>query len=174
MTEFILQPIVKINSFQWISNFPLSSQVCKKSLELVFPTIIGSLEKEHTINKNKSGMLEVSILLTDNERIKELNNHFLGKNKPTNVLAFPSEISNIPSETDLLVGDIILAWETIQHEARSEKKSLSSHLSHLLIHGFLHLLGYDHQSDRTAKDMEDLEIMCLEVLNIKNPYYEGK
>lgn len=172
MTEFILKPIVKVNSFQWISNFPSSSQVCKKSLELVFPTIIRSLEKEHLINKNKSGMLEVSILLTDNKRIRELNNHFLGKNKPTNVLAFPSDISNIPSETDLLVGDIILAWETIRNEARSEKKSLNSHVSHLLIHGFLHLLGYDHQSDKTAKDMENLEIVCLEILNIKSPYHE--
>jgi len=174
MSEFILQPMVKVNSFQWISNFPTSSQVCKESLELVFPTIINSLKKEHLINSNRSGMIEVSILLTDNKRIQELNKYFSGKNKPTNVLAFPADLSNIPNESNLLVGDIILAWETILNEANRDNKSISSHVSHLLIHGFLHLLGYDHQSDTASKQMENLEIMCLKILKIKNPYCEGR
>lgn len=105
---------------------------------------------------------ELSVVLTNDEEIQELNKNFRNKDKPTNVLSFPGE--------EDILGDIILSRETLEREALEQKKSFENHVTHMIIHGFLHLLGYDHMNDEEAHEMEGLEIEILEKLNIENPY----
>ena len=109
---------------------------------------------------------QVAVLLTDNAALQRLNRDFRNVDKPTNVLSFPSP----QSQTNQTLGDIAIAYETLIHEAGEENKPFSAHLSHLAIHGFLHLLGYDHESEAEAYAMERLETDILAALNIANPY----
>ena len=105
---------------------------------------------------------ELSIALVSDADIQVLNRDYRHKDKATNVLSFPQE--------GPLLGDIVLALETVQREAAEKSISLKHHVTHLLIHGFLHLQGYDHETDETAREMEALEISALAALNIDNPY----
>lgn len=112
---------------------------------------------------------EVSLVFMDNDGIAELNKHYRGKSGPTNVLTFPQadppEISRIP-----LLGDILFADQVVAHEAMTREISLEAHLSHLMVHGLLHIFGYDHETDSDAIEMEDLETAILEKLGYNNPY----
>ena len=105
---------------------------------------------------------ELSIAFVDDAAIQVLNQTYRDKDKPTNVLSFPMD--------GPMLGDIVLARETIAAEAALQSKTLSDHLSHLIIHGLLHLLGYDHETDEQAAEMESLEINALKRLGIDNPY----
>ena len=105
----------------------------------------------------------ISILLTNNAHIQHLNKEFRGKDKPTNVLSFPAD------EDDYL-GDIAIAYETICAEAIEQDKKFDHHLIHMVIHGLLHLKGYDHEDDLEAEEMEALEIKILADMGIENPY----
>lgn len=119
---------------------------------------------------------EVSILATNDTKIAELNGQFRNKLEPTNVLSWPAEdLSNgagqrprYPDDREL--GDIAISYQTCAKEAKVYNKSFEDHVTHLLIHGFLHLLGYDHVQDDDAILMESLEIKGLETLGIDNPY----
>ncbi len=106
---------------------------------------------------------EISIVLTDDAHIQILNRDYRGKDKPTNVLSFPQDE---PS----LLGDLVFAYETIAREAIEQNKSFTDHMTHMIVHGTLHLIGYDHIKDHEAQIMEGLEIEILSKLNIKNPY----
>lgn len=106
---------------------------------------------------------EVSVVLTDDATIKTLNTQWRHRDEPTNVLSFPSPGSG-------MLGDIVIAYETTAREAAEEHKSLADHLSHLAVHGFLHLLGYDHESDADADVMEQLEREILARLGVSDPY----
>jgi probable rRNA maturation factor len=117
--------------------------------------------------------VEVSLLLTDDARIQVLNRIWRGKDQPTNVLSFPAGLDD--GEADgrpLLLGDIAIARETVVAEAAAESKSVEAHLCHLLVHGLLHLLGYDHEADDEAEEMEALETEILAELGIADPYAE--
>ena len=105
----------------------------------------------------------VSILLTSNNEIKKLNNQYRKKNEPTNVLSFL--INDNP-----LLGDIILCHSVIKKEALAQKKSIDDHYAHLVIHGYLHLIGFDHTKNDDELTMENKEIAVLKKLGIKNPY----
>ncbi len=107
---------------------------------------------------------EVSLVLTDDASIRALNRNYRSKDKPTNILSFPT------IEAPGLLGDIILARETIIAEAQRADKRLPDHLTHLIIHGLLHLLGYDHIQAQEADIMEAIEIKALAKLGIANPY----
>ncbi len=107
---------------------------------------------------------ELSIALVDDAEIKVLNRDYRGNDKPTNVLAFPG------SPDFEILGDIAIAYETIIREAAEKSTSPYNHVAHLIIHGFLHLQGYDHNTDKKASEMEALEIAALRALNIDNPY----
>lgn len=107
----------------------------------------------------------ISILLTDDDTLADLNGRFLGKPKPTNVLSFPA-----PPNPEGHLGDIALAYGVCAAEAVEQGKTLAQHLSHLTVHGVLHLLGYDHESDGDAEVMEALERTVLEVLGVPDPY----
>lgn len=122
--------------------------------------------------------IEISFLLTNDPHIQTLNNEYRGQDKPTNVLSFAQyEITpeNIASLFDanhpiIMVGDIILSLDTLLEEARQQQKPLIDHYSHLLVHGLLHLFGYDHENEQDAFLMEQLEITILEKMAINNPY----
>lgn len=112
---------------------------------------------------------EVSLLLCDDARIQELNREWRGLDKPTNVLSFPASDPSKLAQSPLL-GDIAIAFETVERESLEEQKSFSAHVSHMVVHGFLHLIGYDHETDREAEEMEDVERRALARLGIADPY----
>ncbi len=119
------------------------------------------------------GEAELAVMLTDDPGIRTLNNNWRGIDKPTNVLSFPAlqpEGARKPSDAPRLLGDIAIAYETTRREADEEGKPFEHHLSHLAIHGFLHLIGYDHENDADAEEMESLETEILEQLGIPDPY----
>jgi probable rRNA maturation factor len=120
----------------------------------------------------QSRALEVSIVFDNDTAVQELNKTYRFKDKPTNVLSFPQiEWSEaLPDDPMLPLGDIILAFETVEREAQEQNKSLNDHTCHLLVHGTLHLCGYDHEDDDEAEIMEALEVEVLAELGIKNPY----
>ena len=122
-------------------------------------------KKSDLINTNKKNYVSVSF--AGDKKIIELNKRFRKINLPTNVLSFPSFINK---NNEFFLGDIIFSAETIFREAKRDKKSFKCHLIHLFIHGVLHLIGYDHQTENNAKVMENLEIKILETLKINNPY----
>ena len=114
---------------------------------------------------------EISFVLTDDKRMRALNRDYRGKDKPTNVLSFAALDADRPkSGMPWLLGDVVLASGVIAREAKAHRKSLTDHLSHLAVHGVLHLLGYDHEQDRDAEAMEALEIAALARMGIANPY----
>lgn len=112
---------------------------------------------------------EVSVLLTDDAHIRALNAKWRGKDKATNVLSFPANAGAVP-DGPVLFGDIVLARETVLAEAETEGKAIDHHVAHLLVHGFLHLLGYDHETPEEADAMEELERRALAGLAIRDPY----
>ena len=119
--------------------------------------------------------VEISVTLTGDEEVCQLNAKWRGKDKPTNVLSFPmadEQDFSVASfvETELLLGDIIIARSVCGAEAAERGITLEDHAAHLMIHGTLHLLGYDHQEDRQAEDMEAREVRALRRLGIENPY----
>jgi probable rRNA maturation factor len=119
------------------------------------------------------GETELAVMLTDDAGIRTLNNNWRGIDKPTNVLSFPALQPTGPSGPDdapRMLGDIAIAYETMHREARDEQKPFDHHLSHLAVHGFLHLVGYDHENDADAEIMETLESKILAQLGIPDPY----
>ncbi|KZD25615.1 MULTISPECIES: rRNA maturation RNase YbeY [Tardiphaga] len=117
---------------------------------------------------------ELAIMLTDDAGIRTLNQNWRGIDKPTNVLSFPAlqppEGADEPDDMPRMLGDIAIAYETTRREADEEDKTFTNHLSHLAIHGFLHLVGYDHEKDDEAEEMEALEREILATLGIPDPY----
>lgn len=111
---------------------------------------------------------ELTIRIVDEEESQHLNNTYRHKDKPTNVLSFPFE-SPIEIETPLL-GDLIICKQVVEREANEQQKSLSSHWAHMIVHGCLHLLGYDHIEDDEAEEMEGIEIEIMAELGFANPY----
>jgi len=115
---------------------------------------------------------EVSLCLTDDAEVRALNAHWRGLDKPTSVLSFPSAPRERIREAPLL-GDIALAFESLSREAEKSGASLADHYRHLVAHGFLHLIGYDHQTDEEAERMEALERRILARLGVADPYADG-
>ena len=118
---------------------------------------------------------ELAIMLTDDSGISTLNSHWRGIDRPTNVLSFPARQPPSPQKPDAaprLLGDIAIAYETMRREADEEGKPFDHHLSHLAVHGFLHLIGYDHENDDDAAAMQALESEILAELGIPDPYAE--
>jgi probable rRNA maturation factor len=110
---------------------------------------------------------ELAVVLTDDTAIRFLNRTWRGVDAATNVLSFPADLAGGEPP---LIGDIVLAYETIAREARAERKSFAHHVAHLAVHGFLHLLGYDHVQRKDAEAMERLERDVLKRLKIPDPY----
>ncbi|MBE7183118.1 MAG: rRNA maturation RNase YbeY [Methylobacterium mesophilicum] len=115
---------------------------------------------------------ELSLVFTDDRAIRVLNRDWRKKDKPTNVLSFPAPEPLPGVAMPASLGDIVLAFETVSREAEAENKGFDSHLTHLIVHGFLHLLGFDHEDDAEAEAMEAVERRVLARLGIADPYAE--
>ena len=137
---------VVTKSKKWVGKEKLVERLAKKLISLV-----------------KSDAQELSISLVSDRQIKKINLQFRDKNKPTNVLSFPAF-------DRLFLGDIVIAYETLEREAKEQKKKFNDHLTHLILHSILHLLGHDHEEEKMAQKMEKLEIKILKQLDIENPY----
>lgn len=164
MTRLIPQTDLIFDSPLWAK----SRLGCKTRIPAIIETAWAN-----TPGKPEGSVPEVSVTLTDDAAIRILNKEHRGKDKPTNVLSFPvwDHMSDIPPRAGLVpIGDIIIAFETIKAESIEQEKSLADHLTHMVVHGFLHLLGYDHIRDDEAEIMESLEIRILKKLDIANPY----
>ncbi len=111
---------------------------------------------------------EVTIRLVDEAESQALNRDYRHKDKPTNVLSFPFEVPE-GIELDLL-GDLVICRQVVEREAKEQNKDLSAHWAHMVVHGSLHLLGYDHIEDEQAQEMESLEIAIMQSLGFTNPY----
>lgn len=117
------------------------------------------------------GSVEISLVYAGDPAVRILNREHRGRDRPTNVLSFPLEApGDGHGETPAMIGDIVLAAETVAREAAEQGKTVDSHVCHLLIHGMLHLVGYDHEQDDDAEEMERLEIAALGRLGIDDPY----
>ena len=119
--------------------------------------------------------VEISVRLTSDEEVRALNSEWRGKDKPTNVLSFPmseaDDLANANGEgPELMLGDIVLARGVCEREAAEKSVPVEIHATHLLVHGTLHLLGYDHLDDDQATDMETREVRALARLGIEDPY----
>tara|TARA_Y100000389_G_scaffold115529_1_gene112616 strand:+ start:5907 stop:6422 length:516 start_codon:yes stop_codon:yes gene_type:complete len=138
------------------------------------------ISKKIEINLLKGSVdIEISILLTNNNQIRKLNQNYRQKHKATNILAFPlydinlrnnQNISEYLFDNNLMLGDLVLSLEYIKNESVEQDKNFYHHLKHLLLHGLLHLIGYDHIDNNDRKTMEELEINILKEFNIKDPY----
>lgn len=120
---------------------------------------------------------EISVVLTDDAAMQTINQEHRGQNKPTNVLSFPAlepdMLAKLDGKYPFLLGDLVFALQTVKREAEAGQISFHHHMSHLIVHGFLHLLGYDHEQDRQANAMETLETRILASLGIADPYRDS-
>ena len=151
---------------------PMSNQQLDMWANLAYEKVSGLLGRADS---------QMTIRLVDEREITQLNNDYRGKNKATNVLSFPVE-NDFPeligfdgeADSDLeefnLLGDVVICHSVIVHEAEAQSKSIFDHYAHMVVHGVLHLCGYDHQDDVSADEMESLEIEILAQHEIANPY----
>ncbi|KQZ12762.1 rRNA maturation RNase YbeY [Mesorhizobium sp. Root554] len=122
------------------------------------------------LTPSRTGHSELSVVFSHDRGIQALNADWRGKDKPTNVLSFPAFTPSDVAVLPPMLGDIVLAAETVAREAELEKKPLENHITHLVIHGLLHLLGLDHETDQEAEAMEAVERAALARLAIPDPY----
>jgi len=151
----------------------VTERIARATLEEVVPELDLDLEDFSTT-------VEISFRFSSDAEIQVLNRDYRNKDKPTNVLSFPDTALDQDGLLDaarfsepLTLGDIVMARETIFREAKEQHKSVEDHISHMLVHGILHLLGFDHISDEEAEEMEQLEIDILSKLGIDNPYKDN-
>lgn len=121
--------------------------------------------------------IEFCVILTDSKSIRTINKQYRLKDYPTNTISFPAQdikygdFNNLEIQDGFLIlGDVIFAYEIVKDESEKDNKSFEDHFAHLLIHGLLHLLGYDHKTDQEALEMESIEVEILAKFNIKSPY----
>jgi probable rRNA maturation factor len=114
--------------------------------------------------------LEIAVLFTDDQSVAKLNGEWRGKPVPTNVLSFPAGDFEVPGGEAIPLGDLVLASGVVAREAADQGKTLPQHATHLIVHGLLHLLGHDHETEEEAVRMESLETAILKGLGISDPY----
>jgi probable rRNA maturation factor len=159
-------------SGKWNRAFPLMQSKIEQATACAFMQA-----KKPAAFKRRA--FDINIILTEDANVKTLNRDYRGKNKPTNVLSFPqinlqkfrrTELDMFPPGNVIPLGDIVLAFQTIRAECLAQDKSMENHVIHLIVHGTLHLLGYDHMRAGEAKTMEKLECDILSVLGYPDPY----
>ena len=147
---------IEIEATDWTTAQPDAENLARAAAEAV-------LALERLADRN------LVVLLTDDLAVQALNARFRGKDEPTNVLSFPA-----PPNPEQHLGDVALAYQTCAREAAQQGKPLAAHLQHLVAHGVLHLLGYDHMNDVEAEEMEGLERVVLASLGVPDPYAAGE
>jgi probable rRNA maturation factor len=141
-----------------------NSELWNDEAEAIVRRAIGEARRE------TSGIdAEIAVVLTDDSEIRALNRTWRNQDKPTNVLSFPAPAG----AGNAHLGDIVIAYETVAREATEQDKPVAHHLAHLAVHGYLHLVGYDHENDGEAEKMERLEAAILQRLGISDPYADN-
>ncbi len=160
----MLQVNISITEPLWEQYCPNISALIEKSAQKAFV---------HVNDFNDDNNVLLSIKCTNDIEIQELNKKYRSKDKPTNVLSFPQLDDNMIEikEVPLMLGDIVLAFQTIHKEAKEQEKTIESHISHLITHGVLHLFGFDHIDDSEAEEMEKMECIIMHELGYDNPYF---
>lgn len=168
---------VVAHSGDWAARIPDAEAICRRAARTALEGADAHAAKPRALPRSRS--LEIAIVLADDPFIQELNRDYRGKDRPTNVLSFPSGFldggEGDPGEGPLALGDVVVSLSTLAREAAekpSGAQALTDHLAHLVMHGVLHLLGYDHETEADAAVMEELEIALLADLGIANPYDE--
>lgn len=115
---------------------------------------------------------ELTVRLVDEQESQQLNHDYRGKDYPTNVLSFPFEVPEYIDEPMPLLGDLVICGQVVRREAKEQNKTEQAHWAHMLVHGTLHLLGYDHINDDDADEMEAIEIKILSQMGFPNPYID--
>lgn len=162
--EFQLEIDVIINDQRWVeklNSIDMAVDIDQMIRNAVL-TVLAVAKPE------QSGAAEICIVFSNDAEICELNKQWRQNDSATNVLSFP-QIEPFTPVCGLL-GDIILAYETIEKEAQNQQIAFLDHVTHLVVHGFVHILGYDHQNDKEALEMEGMETKILAQLNIEDPY----
>ena len=160
--------IIEILDSSMLDNIPSEKSIKKWIYE--------SFQFINSENKPKNNKMELSLKTVSSDEIKKLNKQYRGKDKKTNVLSFPSKSKDSiywPESTRYHLGDIVICPEIIELEAKRQKKEINSHWCHIVIHGFLHLFGFDHVSDSGAKEMELLEKKICIYLGFNDPYLQN-
>lgn len=173
MTTARLRTSVRVEDEAWRGGLGDAANVCRRAAVAGWTLGRRDLPQDHDLASPLSAPVEISILLSNDDEVRALNKVHRRKDRPTNVLSFPGDTSAGAIGQDVLLGDIVLAWETVAKEAENEHKPVSDHTSHLVIHGVLHLLGYDHEQDDDATHMERLEVDSLARLGVPDPYKAG-
>lgn len=155
---------VTIEAPEWTSMLPDAEAAAREAAQLAWSETLGGA----------GGPAEISILLADDAAVRSLNRRHRGQDRPTNVLSFPIGDADGGTAMPVMLGDVVLASGVVAREASVQGKPVDAHLRHLVVHGVLHLLGYDHETDPDAESMESLEVEILEKLAVPNPYrYRG-
>lgn len=156
---------VAIEDEAWVTALPGIEDLCRTMALATLQAAEGALD---------GPPVEISIMLTSDPAVQELNRDWRGQDKPTNVLSFAAEDEEdrpVVTGAPLLLGDVVMAFGTCQREAVDQGKTLSHHAAHLVVHGVLHLLGWDHEEDEDeAEEMERLETAILAGFGIADPY----
>ena len=163
---------VAVENDYWFDAVDFDAEKVAETLKDLTFEYVSSMEHELFAKKEN---FSLNVCLSDDEAVHKLNKEFRGMDKPTNVLSFANLDDDFFWDTldeveEAELGDIILAYETLVREANEKGISVYAHYCHLLVHGFLHLLGFDHQEDDEAEEMENLEIDILASFSIDNPY----
>lgn len=162
-----------LKSKKWLEEKNIENFIEKTCKKLILLTELNKIIK-------KDFELEISVSLVSDLQMKKINLEFRNKNKPTNVLSFPALDENLVRKSGLkkaigpcnylFLGDIIISYQTIKKESLAQKKKFCDHLTHMILHSILHLIGHDHEDKKMAESMENLEIKILKTIGINNPY----
>ncbi len=160
---------VIVDTPAWLDALPTAEALCRRSALAAFHAAAAEVPQARL-----KAEAEASIVLSNDAQVRALNAAYRGNDAATNVLAFPATDLTQPhlaaQPLPILIGDVIVALETAAAEATLEGKELADHVCHLVVHGILHLLGYDHQTEDEAERMEWLEVAVLASLGVADPY----
>jgi len=156
---------VRVVALGWRRDLPGASALTRR---VALAALAQAQAKGSGATDGATGGGELCLVLGDDALARQLNRDFRGQDRPTNVLSFPA--GEPTSGQDAVLGDVVLARETVAAEAVAQGKSLADHVSHLVVHGVLHLLGFDHKREAAARRMEQLERRILAGLGVADPY----
>ena len=155
------------------SSVSVDVQIASESTSVPDPTEIESWLCDVIARTAKGDNIEISVRIVDENESREFNSRFRAEDKATNVLSFPADTAGLPTELPVMLGDVVICGPVVEREATEQGKDVADHWAHMLVHGALHLLGYDHESHADAEIMEALEKEILASRGIDDPYNAG-